>query len=64
VLRLIGYPFAPLSLFAGGEGLSLPSNARLFVVLALFELGQEPSLLALFLEALERALKGLVGPRR
>src|SRR2546426_3201334 len=61
VLRLIGHPFAPLSLFTGGEGLSLPSNAWLFVVLALFELGQEPSLLALFLEALERAFEGLVG---
>src|SRR5882672_11029841 len=61
VLRLIGHPFAPLGLLAGGEGFALPPNAGLLVVLTLFELRQEPGFLALLLEALEGALEGLVG---
>src|SRR5882724_9715000 len=37
MLRLIGYPFAPLGLLAGGEGFALAPNAGLFVVLTLLE---------------------------
>src|SRR6185436_15087177 len=40
---------------------ALAANAGLLVVLALLELRQEPGLLTLLLEALERAFEGLVG---
>ena len=59
--RLIGHPFTPLGLLASGQGFALATNARLFVVLALLELREEPGLLALLLEALERVLEALVG---
>jgi hypothetical protein len=36
--RLIGHPFAPLSLLAGGEGFALTPNAGLFIMLTLLEL--------------------------
>src|SRR5207302_1194853 len=58
---LIGHPLPPLGLLARGEGLPLAPNAGLLVMLALLELRQEPRLLALLLEALERAFEGLVG---
>src|SRR2546422_882107 len=61
VLRLIGHPFSTLGFLAGGEGLPLAPDAGLLVVLSLLELRQEPGLLALLLEPLERALEGLVG---
>src|SRR5207245_10899574 len=59
--RLIGHPFAPLGLLAGGEGFALAPNAGLFVVLTLFEFGEEPGLFALLLEALEGAFERFVG---
>src|SRR5438270_11638819 len=59
--RLIGHPFAPLGLLAGGEGFALAPNAGLFIVLALLELGEEPGFLALLLEALEGAFERFVG---
>src|SRR5205823_983050 len=43
-----------------GHRLLLPSHARLLVVLALAQLGQDAGLLTLFLEAADRALDGLV----
>ena len=58
---LIGHPFAPLGLLAGREGFALATNAGLFIVLTLLELGEEAGLLALLLEALERAFEGFVG---
>src|SRR5207247_10376383 len=61
VLPLIGHPLPPLGLLASGEGLPLAPNAGLFVVLALLELREEPGLLALLLEALQRAFEGLIG---
>src|SRR6516164_9337270 len=42
------------------QGLLLAANARLLVVLALAELVHQAGLLALLLEALQRALEGLV----
>src|SRR5437762_308631 len=59
--RLIGHPLAALGLLACRERLALAANAGLLVVLALFELRQQPGLLALLLEALECAFEGLVG---
>src|SRR5205807_591588 len=44
---LIGHPFAPLGLLAGREGFALATNAGLFIVLTLLELGEEAGLLAL-----------------
>jgi hypothetical protein len=38
----------------------LPAFARLLVVAMLAEIGQDPGLLALFLEALQRALEVLI----
>src|SRR5687768_10066334 len=58
---LVLHAFAALRLFPRRQRLALASHARLLVVLTLLELGQEPGLLALFLEALEGALEGLVG---
>src|SRR4029077_6570381 len=45
---------------ARGHGLLLPPYARLLVVLALAKLGEDTGLLALLLEATDRALDGLV----
>jgi len=59
--RLIGHPLPPLRLLACGEGLALAPNAGLFVMLALFEFGEEPGLLALLLEALQRAFERFIG---
>src|SRR5438477_11290800 len=61
VLLLIGHPLPPLRLLARGEGLPLAPNAGLLVMLALLELRQEPGLLALFLEPLQRAFEGFIG---
>src|SRR5207237_631873 len=58
---LIREPLAPLGFLPRRQRLPLAPDARLFVVLALLELGEEPGLLALLLEALERHLEGLVG---
>src|SRR5262249_23952351 len=58
---LIGHPLPPLRFLACGEGLPLAPNAGLLVMLALLELRQEPGLLTLLFEALQRALEGLVG---
>src|SRR5438046_2786902 len=58
---LIGHPLPPLRLLARGESLPLAPNAGLLVMLALLELRQEPGLLALFLEPLQRAFKGFIG---
>src|SRR5262245_54607780 len=58
---LIVQPLAALGLLACGKRFALPPNARLLVVLTLLELRQEPGLLTLLLEALQRALEGLVG---
>src|SRR5262249_50497281 len=58
---LVRVTLPPLGLLASCQRLALPSNTRLLVVLALLQLGEEPRLLALLLEALERALEGLVG---
>src|SRR5215813_5790492 len=58
---LIGHPLPPLRFLTRGEGLPLAPNAGLLVVLSLLELGQEPGLLALLLEALQRAFEGLIG---
>src|SRR5262245_39838577 len=60
-LVLIGEPLAPLGLLASGQRFALALHAGLLVVLTLLEFGQEPGLLTLLLEALERALEGLVG---
>src|SRR5438876_8773282 len=54
---LIGHPLAPLRLLARCQRLPLPPHAGLLVMLALLELGQEPGLLALLLEALESAFE-------
>src|SRR5206468_8937611 len=45
---------------ARGHRLLLPSHARLLVMLALAQLGQDAGLLTLLLEAADRALDGLV----
>jgi hypothetical protein len=44
----------------GGIHFPLPAFARLFVVAMLPEIRQDPGLLALLLEALERALEVLI----
>src|SRR5438876_5115281 len=61
VFRLIGHSLPALGFLAGGERLSLAPDAGFLVVLTLLELRQEPGLLTLLLEPLERVLKGLVG---
>ena len=45
---------------SGGQGLLLLADARLLVVLAAAKFVHDPRLLALLLEALHRALEGLV----
>src|ERR1700694_3932910 len=60
-LVLIGEPLAPLGLLASRQRFALALHAGLLVVLTLLEFGQEPGLLTLLLEALERALEGFVG---
>ena len=57
---LVRVALPSLGLLASRQRLALPPDARLLVMLALFQLGEEPRLLALLLEALERALEGLV----
>src|SRR5438445_3646819 len=58
---LIGRPLPALGLLASRQGLALAPHTGLLVVLPLLELGQEPRLLTLLLEALQYALEGLVG---
>src|ERR1700730_11268727 len=59
--RLIEEPLPFLGLLARSQGLALALDAGLLVVLTLPELGHEPGLFALLLEALERVLEALVG---
>jgi hypothetical protein len=51
---------APAVLADGGDHFPLPLFARLLEVTELAKIGQDPGLLALFLEALERPLEALV----
>src|SRR5512138_65106 len=57
--RLVALPHLLHRALLRGEGLLLALDGRLLVVLALADLGEDPRLLALLLEALHRILEGL-----
>src|SRR3990172_5479668 len=50
----------PANLATGRVGFALAPFARLFVVSVLSQVGKDPRLLALLLEALQRPLEGLI----